>query len=178
MYMVSAFRARLRLLFARSSAEDRMDEEIRFHIDMETERLVREEGLDPRAARRRGFVAFGGIEKVKEELRDGRGLGGLTGFSLDLKLGFRMLVKYPVLTGASVLALAVAVALAASWFEFSKDMARPRIHSRRVTGSCSSGTGISRARIATSPASRVHCTISKTGGTRSKRSTPSRPHRR
>ena len=38
----------LRLLFARRAAESRMNEEIGFHIDMETDRLVREEGLSPR----------------------------------------------------------------------------------------------------------------------------------
>jgi len=85
-------RARLRLL-ARRAAEERMDEEIRFHIDMETDRLVREEGLDPAEARRRALVAFGGVEKFKEELRDGRGFPWVRGLSLDLKLGCRMLVK-------------------------------------------------------------------------------------
>jgi predicted permease len=120
-------RARLRLLLARRAAEERMDEEIRFHVEMETDRLVREEGLEPAEARRRALVAFGGVEKCKEELRDGRGLAWLGGLSLDLKLGFRMLVKYPVLTVASVLALAVAFTLAAAWFEFSTDMTLPRV---------------------------------------------------
>ena len=36
-----AARARLRLL-ARHAAESRIDDELRFHIEMETERLVRE----------------------------------------------------------------------------------------------------------------------------------------
>lgn len=119
-------RARLRLL-ARRAAEERMDEEIRFHIDMETDRLVREEGLDPAEARRRALVAFGGVEKFKEELRDGRGFPWVRGLSLDLRLGFRMLVKYPVLTATSVLALALAFTLAAAWFEFTSDMTMPRV---------------------------------------------------
>src|SRR3954470_3470193 len=79
-------RARARLLFARRAAESRMDEEIRLHIDMETERLIRDAGLDPHEARRRAFVAFGGVENHKEALRSDRGLAWLSGTSLDLKL--------------------------------------------------------------------------------------------
>ncbi|MBW3553141.1 MAG: ABC transporter permease [Gemmatimonadetes bacterium] len=127
MSWLEAIRTRLRLLFARGAAESRMEEEIRFHIEEESERLVREEGLDPREARRRALVAFGGVEKTKEEMRDGRGLAWLSGLRLDLKLGARMILKYPVLTLASVLALAVAVTMAASWFEFMTDMVRPSL---------------------------------------------------
>lgn len=123
---LSGTRARLRLLFSRGAAESRMEEEIRFHIDMETERLVRE-GLDEREARRRALVAFGGVERTREELREGRELAWLSGLRLDLKLGARMLLKYPVLTLASVLALAVAIALAVSWFQFSKNLALPQL---------------------------------------------------
>ncbi len=119
--------ARLRLLFRRGEAEERMGEEFRFHIEMETERLVREEGLAPKEARRRALIAFGGVERHKQALREGRGLAWLSGLSLDLKLGLRMLVKYPVLTVASVLTLAIAVGMAASWFEFATNLVHPRL---------------------------------------------------
>lgn len=109
-------RARLRLLFARRAAESRMEKEFRFHMEMETERLVREAGLDAREARRQALVAFGGVEKYKEELRSDRGLAWLAGMSLDLKLGLRMLVKYPGLTVVGVLGMAVAVAIGAVSF--------------------------------------------------------------
>ena len=126
MKWLSGIRTRLRLLFGGRDAERRMEEEIRFHVDMEAERLEREEGLEAGEARRRALVAFGGVERTKEALRDGRGLAWLSGLKLDLKLGTRMLMKYPVLTGASVVALTIAVALATSWFEFMGDMAKPR----------------------------------------------------
>jgi putative ABC transport system permease protein len=102
-------RARLRLLFGRGAAEARMTKEIGFHIDMETERLVREQRLDPVEARRRALVAFGGVERHKEALRDGRGRAWFDAFSLDLKLGVRMLVKYPGLTVIGGLAMAFAI---------------------------------------------------------------------
>jgi predicted permease len=116
MSWIDATLARARLLFARRAAESRFDEEIRLHIELETERLVRDQGLDPNEARRRAFVAFGGVQNHKEALRDGRGLAWLAGMSLDLKLGLRMLVKYPGLTLIAVVGMAVAVAIGAVTF--------------------------------------------------------------
>src|ERR671914_2051449 len=110
-------RAALRLRFDRRAAESRMAKEIGFHLDMETERLVREQGLDAVEARRRALVTFGGMEKHKEELRDGRGRAWFDGFSLDLKLGGRMLVKYPGLTIVGGLAMAFAICVGAVLFE-------------------------------------------------------------
>lgn len=104
-------RARLRLLFARRAAEHRMDEEIGLHIELETDRLVREKGLTPAEARRQALVAFGGVERYREEMRDGRGLAWLTGMKLDLALGWRMLLKYPGLSAVGVVGMAVAVGI-------------------------------------------------------------------
>src|SRR5688500_9915024 len=73
-------------------------EEMRFHVDREAERRQRERGLAPAEARRQAAVAFGGGEKYREAGREARGLAWLGGLTLDLKLGGRMLVKYPGLT--------------------------------------------------------------------------------
>jgi putative ABC transport system permease protein len=110
-------RARLRLLFDRPAAESRMAKEISFHVDMETDRLMREHGLDAVEARRRALVAFGGMEKYKEALRDGRGRAWFDAFSLDLKLGGRMLVKYPGLTLVGGLAMAFAICIGTVIFQ-------------------------------------------------------------
>ena len=107
---------RLRLLVARRATEARVNREFEFHIQMETERLVRELGLEPKEARRRALVAFGGVEKHREALRDGRDLAGISGWALDFKLGLRMLVKYPGLTLVGVLGISVAVSVGALAF--------------------------------------------------------------
>lgn len=111
-----AARARLRLL-ARGAAESRIDDEIRFHIEMETERLVREQKLDPHEARRRALVTFGGVQQHRETLREGRGTAWASGLSLDLKLGGRMLLKYPGLTVIGGLAMAFGIWFGAVTFE-------------------------------------------------------------
>ena len=117
MSWLDATRTRLRLLFARRAAESRIDEEFRFHVEMEAEKLMRERGLEPVEARRRALVAFGGVERYKETLRDERGLAWLGGLSLDVKLGFRLLVKYPGLTVVGGLAMAFAIWVGAVVFE-------------------------------------------------------------
>ncbi len=109
MSWLHAARTRARLLLARRDAESRMDEEFGLHLDMEAERLVREDGLEPREARRRAAIAFGLAERHKDQMRDGRGLAWLSGLTLDLKLGGRMLVKFPGLTIVGGLAMAFAI---------------------------------------------------------------------
>ena len=46
---------------------------------------------------------------------------------LDVKLGFRMLRRYPGLTAASGLALAIAIGLGAGWYDLAGDFWRPRL---------------------------------------------------
>ena len=120
-------RARLRLLFARRAAESRMNDEFRFHIEMETDQLMRAKGLAPDEARRLALAAFGGVETHKEALRDGRGLAWLGGMSLDVKLGGRMLLKYPGLTLAGGLAIAVAIGIGAGWYDLAGKIMAPTI---------------------------------------------------
>src|SRR5688572_23662850 len=110
-------RARVRLLAGRS-AEKRMQREFGFHMEMEAERLVREEGLSPAEARRRAAVAFGGVEKYTEELRSDRGLAWLKGTVHDLKLGLRLLYKNPGFTLVSGLGIMVATAIMTGLFAF------------------------------------------------------------
>ena len=127
MKWLDSARARLRLLFARRAAESRMNAEFRFHIEMETDRLMRAKGLAPDEARRQALAAFGGVEKHKEALRDGRGLAWLSGMSLDVKLGGRMLRKYPGLTLAGGLALAIAIGIGAGWYDVTSKFLAPTI---------------------------------------------------
>ena len=93
-----------------------MRDEMRFHIDMEAERL-RASGLPAEEARRQAHVRFGGVEKFKEEGREARGFAWIDSLSLDARLGLRMLAKNRWLTLVGGLAMAVAIALGASAFE-------------------------------------------------------------
>jgi putative ABC transport system permease protein len=126
MSWISGLKARLHLLFARNAAESRMKEEMGFHLEMETNRLVRD-GLSPEEARRRALVTFGGVTQHQETLRDGRGLAWLGGLSLDFKLGLRMLRKYPGLTLVGSLAMAFGFWVGAVTFEMVMLGANPTL---------------------------------------------------
>jgi putative ABC transport system permease protein len=62
-----------RVLWRSKQFDTDMQEEMRFHVQLEAERLTRVEGLDPVEARRQAYVRFGGLEKYKEEGREARG---------------------------------------------------------------------------------------------------------
>lgn len=66
----------------------------------------------------------GGMEMVDRQSRRGMWHGASL---LDIKLGARMLVKYPGLTLVGVVAMAVAVALATAWWEFSSNLLNPQL---------------------------------------------------
>jgi hypothetical protein len=106
--VVARARSLWRGLSRRSTVEAEVDEEFRIHLEMRAEDLVRA-GLSPEEARRRARIEFGGVERYKDEGRAARGLevfDELRFSWLDVRLGARMLVRYPGLTVVGVFALA------------------------------------------------------------------------
>ena len=69
MHWIAPIRHRLRALLHRARAEAELDEELRFHLEMEIEKYLAA-GLAPAEARRRALVAFGGVERAKEAWRE------------------------------------------------------------------------------------------------------------
>ena len=100
------------------AVEADMDEEFRLHLDLRTRDLMAT-GLSHDEAARRARVEFGHVATHREQTLQARGLGLLDQlrFSrLDVKLGLRMLFKYPGLSLVSVIGMTVAVAIAAGGF--------------------------------------------------------------
>jgi putative ABC transport system permease protein len=122
-----AARERVRTVFLRRRAEEDMEKELRFHLEMEADKLARSEGLSREEAYRRAGVAFGGVERFKEEVRDARGLDWLAGTTLDFVLGLRMLVKYPALTIVGGLGIAVGIAVSVGFFTFMRANINPTL---------------------------------------------------
>ncbi|HEX8360105.1 MAG TPA: ABC transporter permease [Longimicrobium sp.] len=130
------WRKRLRALVRRDAVERELDEELAFHLELETAQNLRA-GMSPAEARRQALLAFGGVEKHKEEVRDARSLAWLGGLSLDFKLAFRMLGKYPGLTLVGSLAMAFAIFVGAGTFHFVNQFIDPTLPIRqgeRVVG--------------------------------------------
>ena len=113
------------LFGARADARERRDQdlkdEIAFHFNTEIERRVAS-GQSPADALASAKRDFGNVPLVEEVTRD------MWGWSAqDYKLGLRMLVKYPGLTIAGGLALAVAIGIGAGWYDVSHQLFRPAL---------------------------------------------------
>lgn len=109
MSRLKGFSARARSLFGAHGSESRMEEEFRFHVEMETTRLVEREGLSPDEARRRALIAFGGLDTHREEMRDGRGARWLADLIGDVRYAVRALRRAPGFAIAVALTLGVGI---------------------------------------------------------------------
>src|SRR5512142_997855 len=90
----------LAALVGRRRQEDEMDEEMRFHLDMETGRNV-QAGFSAGEARRRAWRDFGGVERHKDDTRDERGASVFFDALSDLRFALRSLRQRPGLTTAA-----------------------------------------------------------------------------
>lgn len=104
----SNLRYRLRALVRRQAAEHELDDELRFHLDREAEKYIAA-GLSRDEALRHARLAFGGIERIKEDSRDARGTRLVETTMQDLRHAIRSLRRTPGFTTLVVLTLALGV---------------------------------------------------------------------
>jgi hypothetical protein len=101
--------------FRRKRWEERLDAELRFHIEQQIAEGIRS-GLGAEEARRQVFLQFGGVDQIKEGCRDTRPLAFLESRVQDLRFAIRQLRKNPVFTTTVVLTLALGIGVITAIF--------------------------------------------------------------
>jgi len=99
---------RIRALFLRDRLDQELAEELRFHLEQQIAEDIAS-GMNPEQARADALKNLGGIEQLKEECRDSRGVRFIQDFVQDLRYGLRLITRTPVLSAVIVTILAIGI---------------------------------------------------------------------
>jgi predicted permease len=108
MSILSDLIVRLQTIVFRGREERELDEELRTHLEMEAEHR-RREGQADSEARRDSLVRFGGVERVKDDVRDARGTSLLDNVTADISFTIRTLIARPGFSLVAILTLAIGI---------------------------------------------------------------------
>jgi putative ABC transport system permease protein len=104
---------RLKAVFFRTRVEREMDEELRDHIARETEARARAGSADPR---RDALVTLGGVERLKEDVREARGTRPMEELVADTRYALRALRRNFGFTLAVIAVLGIGIGAATAVF--------------------------------------------------------------
>src|SRR5215472_1360000 len=108
------WRLRLRALVFWRRVEEELDDELGFHLAMETRKYIAR-GMPGEEAERLARVQFGGLEQVREECRTVRGTELVSTLAQDVRFALRSFSRSPgfvlAVTGTIALALGLNSAL-------------------------------------------------------------------
>src|SRR5579859_1221935 len=108
MTWLKQFASRFSALFRKQRLEQEMNEEMRAHVEMLIEENVRR-GMSRENARYTALRSFGGVEQVKENYREQRGLPLMDTLAQDVRSGLSQLRRNPTFAAVAILTLALGI---------------------------------------------------------------------
>ena len=108
MSLLADLLSRCRSLLRRGREDDETAEELRFHLEMETDKNVRA-GMSPEEAYRQARLRLGGMDAIREAVRDARGSRPLEDLVRDLGYALRSARRNPGFTLVAVLTLTLGI---------------------------------------------------------------------
>ena len=105
---------RLRALVGRRG-QDELTDELESVVQMHVDENLRA-GMTPNEARRQALIKMGGVEQVRQAVRDRTGLPSLEVFGRDLKYATRALLRTPGFTTVSIVVMAIGIGASVSLF--------------------------------------------------------------
>jgi predicted permease len=106
---------RARALFAPRRVERELDEELAFHLDRETQKLIGQ-GLSPAEARARALRRFGPVPLAADQCRDARGTAFVDNTVSDILYALRTFQRAPLVAFTIVSTVALGLSLVAVAF--------------------------------------------------------------
>src|SRR5664279_1523216 len=98
----------MRNLFRRPQTENELDEELRAYVEMVTDERVAA-GMPRVEARRIAMAEFGGMEQVKQAVRDQRASTTVESVVQDIRFGLRQMRRSPVFALTVVITLGLGI---------------------------------------------------------------------
>jgi hypothetical protein len=99
---------RLQSLLRRAAVKKELDEELQFHLEHQIENYIGA-GLTRKEAMRRSRLEFGGLDQIKEECHEARGIDFVETFVQDLRYSLRTIRRSPGFAIVAILTLAFGI---------------------------------------------------------------------